>query len=237
MKIFERVVTARHFANLTQEELAKKINISRRSLQILENDQSDPKISIIIKIAEECNINPCWLLTGLGLMIDNNNPFIHTDNSTLTLFIEATQLTANKGEIDEILRVFILRKQLAKIKEFVRNEGILNKLILNHHENLKFLRILTRALSDSRDSFKNDKLTIDNAKELLKKIIINYELRLIKDILDNVITTKTKQNLVNWIDTELDDLSCFIFLSDFDITIRAIKESLNKVDQLTVNLS
>lgn len=237
MKIFERITTARHFANLTQEELAKKICISRRSLQILENDQSDPKISIISKIAEECNINLCWLLTGKGLMTENNDPFKRISNSTMTLFVEATQLAENEAAIDEMLRVFILRKQLVKIKEFVRNEGILNKLILNHHENLKFLKIFTRALSNSRDSFKNEKLSIDNAKELLKKIITNYELRLVKDILDNAITSKTKQNLVNWIDTELDDLSCFIFLSDFDITIRAIKESLNKVDQLTVNLS
>lgn len=235
MELSERITNARNFAKLTQEELAFKINISRRSLQILENEKTDPKISTILKIAEKCNINPCWLLTGRGSMI-KDDPIKHISDSTITLFIEATRLATNEAEIAEMHRIFILRKQLLKIKEYVRNEGILDKLILNRLENLKFLRILTRSLSDARDSFKNEKLTLANAKEMMKKIINDYELRLVKDILDNAITQSTKQNLVNWIDTDLDDLSCFIFLSDFDVTIKAIRDTLNSIDQLTVKL-
>lgn len=235
MDICERIVIARNYAKFTQDELAKKICISRRSLQDLEKG-SDPKSSVLLKIAEECGVNPCWLFSGQSQMIDGNDPFKLTPKKTIDLFLHAVKSTDLTEEIDEELRRFILQKQFKKIKEFTRSEGFWNKLVFNHHENLRFLRILTRSLKESKNSFHSkQKLTIENAKELLKKIINDYELRLYKDILNNAITTKTKESLISFIDTELDDLSCFIILSDFDTALQAMKDNLDAIEKITLD--
>lgn len=59
-----RIIQARNFAKYTQVELADRLNIGRRTLQILEEGAGDPKATIILQISEICGVDPCWLLTG-----------------------------------------------------------------------------------------------------------------------------------------------------------------------------
>ena len=60
----ERIKKARKSAGLSQEELAKKLKIGKRTLIDYEKDESEPKPSTLLKIAEICNTDAGWLLTG-----------------------------------------------------------------------------------------------------------------------------------------------------------------------------
>ncbi|QKF77795.1 helix-turn-helix domain-containing protein [Arcobacter defluvii] len=59
-----RLKEAREKAGLTLEELAKKINISKRTLQNYESNKNEPTVSIVNKIAEFCYEDEIYLLTG-----------------------------------------------------------------------------------------------------------------------------------------------------------------------------
>lgn len=62
--LHNRIVEARNKAKLSQEELAKALEIGKRTLADYEKGDTEPKASTLIGIAENCNVDPNWLLTG-----------------------------------------------------------------------------------------------------------------------------------------------------------------------------
>jgi len=64
----DRIKESRINAHLSQDELAKCLKIGKRTLVDYENGTSEPKASVLLSIAENCNINESWLLTGKGSM-------------------------------------------------------------------------------------------------------------------------------------------------------------------------
>lgn len=77
----QRIKLVREQSKLTQEELAQKIDISKRSLGYYEKDEKEPVVSTVKLIAKFCNINEIWLLTGKGSMKENTNSINGYDNS------------------------------------------------------------------------------------------------------------------------------------------------------------
>lgn len=60
-----RLKEAREKAGLTLEELSKRINISKRTLQNYESNKNEPTVSIVNKIAEFCYEDEVYLFTEL----------------------------------------------------------------------------------------------------------------------------------------------------------------------------
>lgn len=70
MELKDRVLAAREFAKLTQEQLAKAVGMTQQSFQALE--AGDTKSSRkLVKIALRCGVDPVWLDTGEGEMIQS----------------------------------------------------------------------------------------------------------------------------------------------------------------------
>lgn len=236
MLLGQRIYKVRSESGLTQDEFAKKIEVSKRTLIDYEKSESEPKASTLIKISDIFNVSISWLLTEDGYMMAQNDN-IDIPKTTKLLFHEAIKISEfNPNMLDEVLTEYILSNSLRKIKEIQRSEGFWNRLLLNRWQTIGYLRILTRSIIEAKEAYKNETFTIDNSKKILKQIISTYELRLIKDKINNVINEKTRKELLDWIDEELDDIACFVMLSDFDMAIEAIKKTLDKVDQLTVKL-
>lgn len=62
--IGDRIKEAREKAGYTQDEFCTKIDKSKRTLINYEKNESEPSVNIAIQIAEICNIDKVWLLTG-----------------------------------------------------------------------------------------------------------------------------------------------------------------------------
>lgn len=71
MSIGNRLKRARKFRNVTQEELAKKLECSRGVITNIEYDKIFPTKLILNAIAEKLNIRVEWLESGTGEMIEN----------------------------------------------------------------------------------------------------------------------------------------------------------------------
>lgn len=62
--IGDRIKEARTKKGFSQEVLAQKIGVSKRTLINYEKNEQEPTVSTIINIANFCTVNEAWLLTG-----------------------------------------------------------------------------------------------------------------------------------------------------------------------------
>lgn len=238
MTIGERIKKFREFLKITsQKEFSEILEIPFRTIQSYEQNKVSIPHTFLIKLIEKFNISTDWLLTGRGSMIDD---FAQNDipNQTKSFFLEAIKVSDfNFQEIDSVLSKYILSKYLQPLKEIRNSQGIWDRLFFNRFQNIGYMRILTRALIEAKENYKDEIFTVENSKTILRQIVNDYELRLTKDKINNLISEKTRQELLFWIDEELNDITCLVMLSDLDIAITAIKETLDKIDQISINLS
>lgn len=62
MHLGSKIKSLRKERNLSQDELAEKINIDGRQISRYENDKMNPSIDVLIKLAEAFNISVDYLL-------------------------------------------------------------------------------------------------------------------------------------------------------------------------------
>ncbi|WP_060826145.1 S24 family peptidase [Sulfurospirillum cavolei] len=103
-----RIIQARNYAKLTQEDLSNSLKIGKRTLADYEKGTSEPKASTIVDIAEICNINVYWLLTGKGEMLlgeQGSLPIttnrVEDDNSVSVNYYPDVIAAAGYGAINE----------------------------------------------------------------------------------------------------------------------------------------
>jgi transcriptional regulator with XRE-family HTH domain len=62
----ERMRYIRRRANLNQEDLANKLNLSRQSINAYENERAMPSFKALNSFCDQLTVNPWWLLYGMG---------------------------------------------------------------------------------------------------------------------------------------------------------------------------
>ena len=83
----------------TQVAFADYLQVSRQQVtRYLSNDNQLP-ISTIIKLANDYNINPTWLLTGKGNMLLSDNDNINNNNIINQLQSQVTELQVNNDKL------------------------------------------------------------------------------------------------------------------------------------------
>ncbi len=82
----ERIKKIRQALNLTQQELANKIGVSRSNIGKYETGFSEPSAAVIALICREFNVNEKWLCEGVGdmfLPVKRNNEIAKLVNQLL----------------------------------------------------------------------------------------------------------------------------------------------------------
>ena len=117
--IGERILSLRLKFNITQEELAKKLNIKRQTIHKYENNIiKNIKYETVIKLAKIFNTTPEYLL-GLD---DNENEDIIISQEKLTkhnmAFFKAKDISdEDKKKMIESMQEFYYKQKLEKDKE------------------------------------------------------------------------------------------------------------------------
>jgi len=99
----QRIKKARESAKLSQEELAKKLNIGKRTLIDYEKGASEPKVSTLLNIAKYCNTDPIWLLLGETNHTHNENK--PNDLETICTYIKDLNQTDRKKVLKYVLEL------------------------------------------------------------------------------------------------------------------------------------
>ncbi|SKC92314.1 helix-turn-helix domain-containing protein [Maledivibacter halophilus] len=82
MSLSIRLQELRKKANLSQEELAEKLELSRQAISKWESEQSKPDINNIIKLSEIYNVSTDYILKGPE-MADNLENDVRQENDTI----------------------------------------------------------------------------------------------------------------------------------------------------------
>ena len=122
MTIVERITHIRKEQHITQEEMAKKLNIKQGSLSDIERGKVNVVTDRVINdICREYKINKEWLKTGHGEMLKTVKPE-ESSNELIDLIL----FHLDKGNLDEMDKKFISEyiklnpKYRNIIKDFIR---------------------------------------------------------------------------------------------------------------------
>lgn len=84
MSLSIRLQELRKEANLSQEQLAEKLGLSRQAISKWESEQSNPDINNIIKLSKIYNVSTDYILKGEEVTNNLQNDCIQTNNHILT---------------------------------------------------------------------------------------------------------------------------------------------------------
>jgi transcriptional regulator with XRE-family HTH domain len=73
-----RIAEVRRFANLSQVQLAEQLGISKPGLANYERGVRVPPASLVVDLCVAHKIDPAWLLTGRGSMLEKDLDELHT---------------------------------------------------------------------------------------------------------------------------------------------------------------
>lgn len=88
----------------TQANFAKYLGISRQSVFRYINGDNQLTIQTLIKLANDYNINPTWLLLGQGNMLLSDNDKISSSQQLQALQEENKKLQAQVEVLKELLQ-------------------------------------------------------------------------------------------------------------------------------------
>ena len=106
--IGERIKALRLRENLTQEELAEKVNLHPSYVGILERGERNPSIKSLVKIAEAFNIKPDYFL--------DTRKRIRLPNPVPQHYFEIRDMLADKSEDDVKFALSLLKQILDKLE-------------------------------------------------------------------------------------------------------------------------
>jgi len=108
----DRVAAARDAANLTPEDLARRLGVKLSTIQNWENDHSDPRANKLQMLSGMLNVSMRWLLTGEG---DGIEPPVAPSSTDLNKALadlsrmraQALALSQDMGHLEKRLRVML----------------------------------------------------------------------------------------------------------------------------------
>lgn len=171
-----RISEARIRAKMTQDDLAKSLKIGKRTLIDYEKGVSEPKASTIVDIAEICDIDGWWLLTGKGQMVPSDTSNIPMSNDTSLMNIQRVSLKASAGagnhleSIDkfEVVETMTISRSLLKTQP----NGALRLISVDGHSMVPMLYPDSLVLFDEHPEWRGDGLYILNWRnELMVKLL------------------------------------------------------------------
>lgn len=171
--LHNRILQARNNAKLSQEELSKTLKIGKRTLIDYEKGESEPKASTLLAIAENCNVDGWWLLTGKGEMIPNMAINV-IDPSLMSIQRVSHKASAGAGNHLESIDRFEVVETMTVSRSLLKTapNGTLRMINVDGYSMVPMLYPDTMVLFDEHPEWKGDGLYILNWRnELMVKLL------------------------------------------------------------------
>ena len=130
-KLGDRIALARKRAGLTQEELAKKLDIAYPTLNKYERGHRIPDAELLSRMVKLLDCDPGWLLTGEGSIERKKASYASIDEELIIEIAEAVQEFLEKEKLElpfikkiELILYFYKRIQSDKIKRSELTEDL-----------------------------------------------------------------------------------------------------------------
>ena len=133
MSIGERISTLRIEKQLSQNQLAKALNVSRQAVSKWENDQSAPDTFNLIRLADVLDSNVEYLATGKAAALPFSSSVV-TVEKVVEKPIEVERIIEKPVEIEKIVEV----EKIVHIDKF--HETVIEKPIVRRIVRTKYIR-------------------------------------------------------------------------------------------------
>ena len=100
MSLGQRIRNRRQELKLTQQQLAKALDLTSQHISVIEQDKRTPSLASLAKMAEELGVSVDYLITGKKSIITDTIPAIRADNK-LKLPIKKALITLVQALHDE----------------------------------------------------------------------------------------------------------------------------------------
>lgn len=122
-----RLRQARIDASITQEQLAKAMNVSKSTISMWENGNRMPSVSVLLPLAEALKTTPAYLSGGAYKMVDGET---YPASSFRDSAVQGYSFARGPGEADEMSQLIDIAlglddaqlEQLIKYAEFLSQE-------------------------------------------------------------------------------------------------------------------
>ncbi|WP_186578516.1 helix-turn-helix domain-containing protein [Aquibacillus kalidii] len=173
MEIGGNIKVIRKERKLTQEQLAKVMNLSRSYLSDLENNRKNPSSKTIELLAEKLNVSMLYLTTGKKTLndLDDNElkkqiefvgDNIKAENYNVSKFVKKSLKELSDSELESIVSQYLanvliflrtsneeeLRTLTVFIVQLIKNRNIGKHEYTNQEELLEFIEGLTKEFKD-----------------------------------------------------------------------------------------
>ena len=102
----DRLVAAREKANLSQQDLAKRLGVKNSTIKSWENDNSEPRANRLSMLAGLLNVSITWLISAEGSGVEAPEKSDEMSNDLLDALKELTALRVNLlKNIDRITNI------------------------------------------------------------------------------------------------------------------------------------
>ena len=91
----DRLVAAREKANLSQQDLAKRLGVKNSTIKSWENDNSEPRANRLSMLAGMLNVSITWLISAEGSGVEAPEKSDEMSNDQLDALKELTALRVN----------------------------------------------------------------------------------------------------------------------------------------------
>ena len=91
----DRLVAARESANLSQQDLAKRLGVKNSTIKSWENDNSEPRANRLSMLAGLLNVSITWLISAEGSGVEAPEKSDEMSNDLLDALKELTALRVN----------------------------------------------------------------------------------------------------------------------------------------------
>ena len=91
----DRLVAAREKANLSQQDLAKRLGVKNSTIKSWENDNSEPRANRLSMLAGLLNVSITWLISAEGSGVESPEKSDEMSNDLLDALKELTALRVN----------------------------------------------------------------------------------------------------------------------------------------------
>lgn len=214
-----------YYNALTMKELAEKIGISQQAISKWKNSNSFTAIK-----------KKCRELGIYNEIFGDINPINETnENQTYKLFDLAFEVAKEKNNIEELENTITNFLALNIIKDKFQNMNkemtFYNYILSGYKKRISNIILLAKVLSNSKID-----VTIENAKEKLLELINAYKIELLKDKILHGLNDESKDNLVNWIDMNVDDIEAFVILKNIPIILKYLTENINYLNKLDLKI-
>ena len=106
----DRLVAAREKANLSQQDLAKRLGVKNSTIKSWENDNSEPRANRLSMLAGLLNVSITWLISAEGSGVEAPEKSDEMSNDLLDTLTELTALRVNL--LNNIDRINNIEKKL-----------------------------------------------------------------------------------------------------------------------------